>query len=156
MKIYIGSDHAGYAMKEELKEFLEDLEHDVEDCGAYTFDPNDDYPDFIEKVAQQVSTEAGKGLQNKVFGIILGSSGEGEAMDANRFPHVRALEYYGGNLEIVKLGREHNDANILSLGARFVPIEEAKQAVEIFIETNFSAEIRHQRRIDKIDDENHE
>ena len=156
MKIYIGSDHAGYAMKEGLKEFLEDLEHDVEDCGAYTFDPNDDYPDFIEKVAQQVSTEAGKGLQNKVFGIILGSSGEGEAMDANRFPHVRALEYYGGNLEIVKLGREHNDANILSLGARFVPIEEAKQAVEIFIETNFSAEIRHQRRIDKIDDENHE
>jgi ribose 5-phosphate isomerase B len=83
----------------------------------------------------------------------LGGSGEGEAISANKIDGIRATEYYGGNLEIVKLGREHNNANILSLGARFINEEEAKEAVKLFIETQFSGDERHLRRINKIDSE---
>ena len=145
MKIYIGSDHAGFEMKNKLIEFLRGMKYEVEDKGAFTFDPNDDYPDFISKVAKAVSENP----ENK--GIVLGGSGEGEAIDADRFPGVRAVVYYGKNLEIIKLSREHNDANVLSLGARFISQGEAEEAVKMWLDTPFSGEERHIRRIKKID-----
>ncbi len=143
MKIYIGSDHAGYELKEKLKTYLSDLKHEVEDCGAFTLNNDDDYPDFIQPVAEKVAQNP------ESFGIILGGSGQGEAMCANRTAGVRASVYYGGTLDMIKVTREHNNANILSLGARFVTEEEAKQAVELFITAKFSEEPRHTRRIIK-------
>lgn len=145
MQIYIGSDHAGYELKEKLKIFLSHLKYEVEDKGAFSLEPTDDYPDFIIPVAEAVAKDEDS------FGIILGGSGEGEQISANKVDGVRAIEYYGGNLEIVKLGREHNDANILSLGARFINEEEVKEAVKLFLETKFSGDERHIRRINKIE-----
>ena len=133
-------------MKEHLKNFLTHMGYEVVDHGAYELSPMDDYPDFIEPVARIISENPDE------RGIILGGSGQGEAMDANRFAHVRAIEYYGGNPEIVILGRQHNDANILSLGARFISDEEAQEAIMLFLGTAFSGAEHHQRRIDKIDD----
>lgn len=144
MKIYIGTDHAGYELKEKLKIYLGELGHEVEDKGAMIFTLDDDYPDFIQPVANAVSNDP----QN--FGIIFGASGQGEAMCANKTPGIRCAEYYGGNLEIIKLAREHNDANILSIGARFVSLDKAKEAVKLFLETPFSNEERHARRIKKM------
>ncbi|HLP86542.1 MAG TPA: RpiB/LacA/LacB family sugar-phosphate isomerase [Candidatus Paceibacterota bacterium] len=145
--IYIGSDHAGYELKEKIKQFLVDSGYEVEDKGAFNIDVNDDYPDFIVPVAKAVASNKGS------FGIILGGSGEGEQISANKIDDIRAIEYYGGNLEIVKLGREHNNANILSLGARFIEENEAKEAVKIFLETEFKGDERHVRRINKINEE---
>lgn len=147
MKIYIGSDHAGFELKEKLKKYLESLSIEVIDKGAFSFDINDDYPEFIVPVAEAVVKD------NQSLGVILGGSGEGEQISANKVAGIRAVEYYGGNLEIVKLGREHNDANILSLGARFVNENEAKEAVKLFIDTQFSNEERHIRRINMISKE---
>ncbi len=148
MKIFIGSDHAGYELKEKLKTYIiKELGLELEDKGAFSFEPMDDYPDFIIPVAEAVSSS------HESLGIILGGSGEGEQISANKIEGVRAIEYYGGNLEIVKLGREHNDANILSLGARFINEDEAKKAVSLFINTQFTNEERHIRRINKIDEE---
>ncbi len=151
MKIYIGADHAGYELKEKIKAYLSslDLGYEVIDKGAFSFDPNDDYPDFVTPVAKAVAE--GPELVEGRMGIILGGSGEGEAMDANRIEGVRACEFYGGNLDVVKVSREHNDANILSLGARFVSEDEAKQAVDVFLNTKFSGDERHIRRIEKFD-----
>ena len=148
MKIYIGSDHAGFELKEKLKKYLESLSIEVIDKGAFSLDVNDDYPDFIVPVAEAVVKD------NESLGVILGGSGEGEQISANKTPGIRAVEYYGGNLEIVKLGREHNNANILSLGARFVNEDEARDAVKLFIDTPFSNEERHIRRINKIENSN--
>ena len=106
----------------------------------------DDYPEFIKKAAKAVS-EATDGSR----AIVLGGSGQGEDMVADKFPNVRSAEYYGGNLEIIKLSREHNDANVLSLGARFLSLDEAKEAVKLWLETSFSDEERHKRRIDQIE-----
>ena len=145
--IYIGSDHAGYQMKEKLKIFLKESGYEVSDKGAYKLDNEDDYPDFIIPVAEAVATNTNN------IGIILGGSGEGEAISANKIDGIRAIEYYGGDPKIVKVGREHNNANILSLGARFVNEEEAEEAVRLFLETKFKGEERHTRRINKIDKE---
>lgn len=144
MNIYIGSDHAGYELKEKLKIYLKDLGYTVTDKGAFKLDNEDDYPDFIIPVAEAVA------LEPLSFGIILGGSGQGEAISANKIDGIRAIEYYGGDPEIIKLGREHNDANILSLGARFVNEEDAKEAVNLFLNTKFSEEKRHIRRINEI------
>ncbi|MFH0804070.1 MAG: RpiB/LacA/LacB family sugar-phosphate isomerase [Candidatus Zambryskibacteria bacterium] len=156
MKIFFAADHAGFEMKNALIEYVKGLEFEVEDCGAYELNPNDDYPEFIKKAAQAVS-EAPEGRR----AIVLGGSGQGEAIVANKFPNVRAVEYYGpasaeasagkGNLEVVKLSREHNNANVLSLGARFLSLDEAKEAVKLWLETSFSDEERHKRRISKIE-----
>lgn len=143
-KVYIGSDHAGYNLKEKLRVYLSDLGYEVEDKGAFSFDPNDDYPDFIKPVAIAVVNDKNS------FGIILGGSGEGEQMVANKVDGIRAAEYYGGDLDIVRLAREHNNANILSLGARFLNEEQARNALKIFLETPFSREVRHERRINKM------
>ena len=144
MKLYFGTDHAGFELKEKLKEYVSTLGHEVEDMGAFEYEAEDDYPDFVMPVARAVAAEP------ESFGIVLGGSGEGEAMCANRVQGVRAAVYYG-NMQIVKLAREHNNANILSLGARFLNEDEAKLAVETFITTDFTQEERHVRRIAKLD-----
>ncbi|MEK9166264.1 MAG: RpiB/LacA/LacB family sugar-phosphate isomerase [Patescibacteria group bacterium] len=146
MKIYLASDHAGFELKEALKKYLTELGYGGEDKGAYSLNSEDDYPDFIRPVVEAVAADP-----EHVRGIVLGGSGQGEAMIANRYKGVRAAVYYGGQLEIVKLSREHNDANILSLGARFISEYEAKEAVKLWLETPFLGEVRHMRRIEKID-----
>ncbi|PIT92656.1 MAG: ribose-5-phosphate isomerase [Candidatus Harrisonbacteria bacterium CG10_big_fil_rev_8_21_14_0_10_42_17] len=146
MTIFLGTDHAGFKLKEVLKEYLSKKGYDVQDLGATTFNESDDYPDFIFPVAKKVAEDP---RNNR--GIILGGSGQGEAMCANRVKDVRAAVYYGFNSDIVKLAREHNDANVLSLGARFLNESEAQEAVELFLRTGFSAEDRHGRRIRKLD-----
>ena len=145
MRIYIGTDHAGFELKENLVPFLRSHGHTVEDVGAHSFDALDDYPDFIRLVAEKVASDLGS------RGIILGGSGQGEAMCANRIKGVRAAVYYGGPFDIVVLSREHNDANILSLGARFVEVEEAREVVRVWLEIAFSGEEKHARRIAKLD-----
>ena len=145
MKIFIGGDHAGFELKRILFEYLEDLGHDVRDCGAKKFNPIDDYPDFIVPVAREVSHDPAR-----LRGIIIGGSGQGEAMCANKVYGCRAAVYYGGNKDIVRLSREHNDANILSLGARVINPEEAKTVVKLWLDTKFSGEERHKRRILKM------
>lgn len=146
MRIYIGTDHAGFELKESLVRFLRGLGHEVEDMGAHSFEALDDYPDFIHSVAVAVVSD------KESRGIILGGSGQGEAMCANRVKGARAAVYYGGAVDIVVLSREHNDANILSLGARFIEEEEAKEVVRVWLETPFSGEEKHARRIKKLDD----
>ncbi len=146
MKIYLASDHAGFELKEALKKYLTELGYGGEDKGAYSLNSEDDYPDFIRPVVEAVAADP-----EHVRGIVLGGSGQGEAMIANRYKGVRAAVYYGGQLEIVKLSREHNNANILSLGARFISEYEAKEAVKLWLETPFLGEVRHMRRIEKID-----
>ena len=144
MRIVVASDHAGFELKNALVPMLKLLGHEVEDMGPDSFDSEDDYPDFIVPLAKVVADE-------QTLGIIIGGSGQGEAIAANRIQGVRAAVYYGGPLEIVTLAREHNDANVLSLGARFVTGGEAEEAVRTFISTEFSGEERHARRIRKID-----
>lgn len=146
MKVYFASDHAGFKLKNELLEYVKTLGHEVMDKGASTYDAEDDYPDHISLAAREVSAD------RNARAIVLGGSGQGEAIVANRFPNVRAALYYGGNPEIVKLSRDHNDANILSLGARFVSGDEAKDAVRMWLETKFSGDERHVRRIKKIEE----
>lgn len=145
MTIYLGTDHAGFVLKEKVKAFLENAGYTVGDMGAYTEDPNDDYPDFITAAAQAVTNDLIRGVDSK--GIIFGGSGQGEAMAANRVDGVRAAVYYGGPKDIITLSRQHNDANMLSLGARFVSEEDALAAVKLWLETPFSNEERHKRRI---------
>lgn len=143
--IFLASDHRGYNLKEKIKSWLSEWGHEYEDMGAFELNPEDDYPDFISKAAEKVSADP-----DNSKGIILGGSGQGEAIVANRYPNVRAAVYYGLNEEIIKLSREHNDANILSLGASFVDEETAKKAIELWLGTEFSSDERHQRRIEKI------
>lgn len=146
-KIFLGTDHAGFEMKESLKTYLtKELGYEVEDMGNAVYDEQDDYPDFIRQVADAVAENP---EQNR--GIILGASGQGEAMTANRFKGVRAALVYSCNEAIVQLSREHNNANVLSLGARFLTDWEVKHLVKIWLETKFTNEERHKRRISKID-----
>ena len=162
MKIYIASDHTGFELKEELKKYLSELglDYEVVDKGNFILDNEDDYPDFIREVALAVANDP-----EHSRGVILGGTGQGEAMCANRTKGARAIVFYGEKLpinkidikgnestdsfEIVKLSRMHNDANIISIGARFVTIDEAKFAIELFLSTKFSGEERHIRRINK-------
>lgn len=145
MKIYIGSDHAGFEMKRELISFLSGLPHESYDCGPFEYNHDDDYPDFVSLVAEKVSEDPSS------KGIIIGYSGQGEAMVANRFPKVRCAVFYGGPKHVLTLSREHNDANVLSLGSNFLTIQEAKRAVELWLHTEFSGDERHIRRIEKIE-----
>lgn len=159
MKVYFASDHAGFNLKNALIEHVRTLGYDVEDLGAKELDTEDDYPDFVTECANKVAEEP----ENR--GIILGGSGQGEAMCANRVKGARAAVFYGpmrvtealekeggqseDGFDGVRLARRHNDANILSIGARFVGAREADEAVRIFLETEFSNSERHQRRIGK-------
>ncbi|MBU2109392.1 RpiB/LacA/LacB family sugar-phosphate isomerase [Patescibacteria group bacterium] len=145
MKIFLGTDHAGFKLKEKLKAYLIELGYEIQDMGNFIYDKQDDYPDFIPLVAGKVAEDP-----EHSRGIVLGGSGQGEAMVANRIKGVRAAVVYNYNEDIVKLSREHNDANILSLGARFLSEEEAKKIVKLWLETPFSNEERHKRRICKL------
>jgi ribose 5-phosphate isomerase B len=145
MKVYIASDHAGFELKAHLAVYLEENGIGVEDMGPYEKDPTDDYPDWISKVAEEVSKDP-----KFARGIVIGFSGQGEAMVANKFKGIRAGVYYGGPEEVITLLREHNDCNVLSLGAKFVTPEQAEKVVNMWIETQFSDDSRHKRRIDKM------
>lgn len=145
MKIYIGSDHAGFEMKRDLIAYLSTLPYESFDCGPSEYNQDDDYPDYISKVAEEVSKDS------NAKGIVIGFSGQGEAIVANRFSNVRCAVYYGGSKHILTLSREHNDANILSIGAHFVTSQEAKQALTLWLDTKFSGDERHIRRIKKIE-----
>ncbi len=147
MKIYIAADHAGYDLKFFLKEYLNKLNYDIEDCGAHILDPTDDYPDFIIPAAQKVANN------DHSRGIVIGGSGQGEAIAANRIKGIRAVVYYDGPLDIVKLSRTHNNANILSLGARFITNIKAAEIVKIWLEEPFEGG-RHKVRISKLDKNN--
>jgi ribose 5-phosphate isomerase B len=147
--IYLAADHAGFELKETIKALLLRQGHEVEDKGAYSLNPDDDYPDFVRPVAEKVALLQDQG-ENDVFGIVLGGSGQGEAIVANRIKGIRAAVYYGGSLDIVKLSRQHNNANILSLGARFLTKDQAIGAVRVWLETLFEGG-RHERRIKKIE-----
>ena len=144
MKIYLASDHAGFELKQFLGEHLFQLGFSVEDCGVHEMNPSDDYPDFIIPAAQKVAGDS------NAKGIIMGGSGQGEAIAANRVKGVRAVVYYDGPIEVVKLSRSHNNANILSFGARFITPEKAAEAVDLWLKEPFEGG-RHKIRIDKLD-----
>lgn len=157
MIIYFATDHASFRLKNILLAYVRDeLGYTVEDCGAYEENPEDDYPDFVAKAAQAVSENP-----TNRRAIVLGASGQGEAMCANRFPYVRAAVYYGVpakmqidadgvELDMIASTRSHNDANVLSLGARFLEEAEAQKVVTTWLNTPFSGEERHVRRIQKL------
>ncbi len=152
MKIFIGADHAGYGLKDRIIADLTDAGYEVVDKGAFEFNEGDDYPDFVIPVATEVSQHP-----NEVKGIVIGGSGQGEAICANKFRDVRAVVWYGkgsllasDTMTVIELSREHNDANILSIGARFVTEEETLDAVHRWLSTPFSNDERHVRRIEQV------
>ena len=144
VKIYIGGDHAGFFLKEKIKKYLVKKKYEVEDLGPFKYNSNDDYPDFVIPVAKKVAKEKNS------RGIVIGGSGQGEAIAANKIKGIIAVVYYGGNENIIKLSRQHNNSNILSLGARFVKEKEAKRAIDIWLKTKFDGG-RHSRRLKKIE-----
>ena len=139
MRIHIGSDHAGLEFKNRIVEHLKNKGHDVVDHGPHTFDPLDDYPVFCIPAAEAVAKEPGS------FGIVLGGSGNGEQMVANKVIGVRAALVW--SKEIAKLAREHNDANVISLGGRMHDEAFCLELVDTFLATPFSGDERHVRRI---------
>jgi ribose 5-phosphate isomerase B len=141
MKIAIGSDHAGYQYKEKIRAFLESLGHPVTDFGTHS-EESVDYPVFIRPVAEAVARREFE------RGIVLGGSGNGEAIVANRVKGIRCAVCW--NEESARLGRQHNDANMISLGQRMISIETAYNIVKIWLETPFEGG-RHQHRIELID-----
>lgn len=145
--IYLATDHAGFTCKETVKNYLLSKEYNIIDCGADTYEEGDDYPDYISRAAKEVSRD------KNARGIIFGGSGEGEAIVANRFPHVRATVCYGGTqaIDIAKISRMHNDSNIISIGARYIDQNELLLVIQAWLDTEFSGDERHMRRIDKID-----
>ena len=145
MTIYLATDHAGFELKEDIKEMLVRDGRSVSDMGAYSFDASDDYNEFVGAVALRVQQDSDS------RGIIFGGSGQGEAMQANRVKGVRAAVFYGGSFDIVRLSREHNNANVLSIGARFVDKQQAKDAVRQWLEIPFTDQERHARRNKKLD-----
>lgn len=158
--VYLATDHTGLDLKNKVKDFLIEKGYQVEDCGVYQLDPNDDYPDFISKAAEKVSKKPDE------VAIIFGGSGQGEAMVANKYPNVRCALFYSkaapveaadisgrqsdDPFEILRLTRQHNHANVLSIGVRFLKEEDVLKAVLIWLETSFSEEERHVRRVEKI------
>src|SRR3990167_1538161 len=144
MKIYIAADHAGFHLKKQLIQYLKVKDFEVEDCGAYELDEADDYPDFIIPCAQKVSSDP------KSVGIVIGGSGQGEAICANKVKGIRAAIYNGGDAKMIgRLAKEHNNANILSLGARLISADDAKKTVTAWLDAEFEGG-RHIKRLDKI------
>lgn len=144
MRIAIGSDHAGFRYKESIKQFLQELDHTVTDFGTFAEEPPVDYPLFIRPVAEAVA----RGDSDR--GIVLGGSGNGEAMAANRIKKVRCALCW--NEEVARLARQHNDSNVLSLGERVITLETALEIVRVWLETPFEGG-RHVRRIQQLDAE---
>jgi len=141
-KIFIASDHAGFELKNNLKDYLESLTFNIEDLGNSEFDPNDDYPDFVTLAAKKVAENPDS------FGIVIGGSGQGEAMVANKIKNVRAAVVY--DEYSARMSKTDNDANVASLGARTINLEKAKELIKIWLETPFSNEEHHKRRVEKI------
>lgn len=145
MKIHLAADHAGFALKEKLKQWLLEQKYQIEDHGALSYSDGDDYPDYMRPAAEALAKNP-----EEERAIIIGGSGQGEAMVANRVKGVRCAVYYGGNnMDIVKLSREHNNANALAIGARFVKDEEALAVIQLWLTTPFPGDERHVRRIGK-------
>ena len=160
MKVYLATDHTGFELKNFLKEKLTNDGYEVEDCGAFSYDANDDYPDFIKVAAKKVSENPNDRA------IIMGGSGQGENIVANKFKNVRCAVFYSASIpkeaadisgrmsddpyEIVKLTRLHNNSNVLSLGIRFLTKDEAYRATTIFLTTETDSTERHVRRVNKI------
>ncbi len=160
MKVYFASDHAGFELKSTLIEYVKSLGYEAEDVGAHEYSADDDYPDFVKPCAGKVAAD------KTSRGIVIGGTGQGEMMCANKVSGIRAALFYGSVVakhevdidgrtstdphEIVHLARLHNDANVLALSSRFLDVEEAKKAMEVFLDTPFSGEERHVRRIGKL------
>ena len=144
MRVHLGSDHAGYELKEALKVRLSELGHEPIDHGPEEFVPTDDYPPYVLRAAQAVSVEAGS------LGVVIGGSGNGEAIAANKVAGVRCALAW--STETAQLGRQHNDANVVSVGARMHGLDTAVAFVESFLATDYSGDPRHTRRIDMITD----
>jgi ribose 5-phosphate isomerase B len=141
MRVYLGSDHAGFELKEQVADVLRDLGHDVVDIGPYT-DESVDYPDYAERVARAVASGEAP------FGVLICGTGIGMAIAANKVPGIRAVQ--ASDPEMAKMARMHNNANILTLPGRYIDKERAAEVLSVFLSTPFEGG-RHQRRIDKID-----
>lgn len=141
--IYLGADHAGFNLKEEIKKYLTELGYEYEDLGNTKLDPTDDYPDFALPVAKKVAQTGGQG-------ILFCATGIGMVIVANRVQGVRAALCWDDFT--AKESREHNDANVLCLGGRLLDLETAKKIVKIWLETEFTGEERHVRRLGKIEE----
>jgi ribose 5-phosphate isomerase B len=139
VRVYLGSDHAGYELKQRLVEHVTALGHEAVDCGPPAYDAEDDYPPYVLLAASRVAADPGSA------GIVLGGSGNGEAIAANKVRGVRCALAFSA--DTARLGREHNDANVLSLGARMYDETTALRFAEIFLSTDFSGEERHVRRL---------
>jgi ribose 5-phosphate isomerase B len=163
--IYCASDHAGFELKQKLVSFLTGLGHSVVDCGPEVYVETDDYPLYVQSAARKVAQDRQANIES--FGIILGASGQGEAIAVNRIPHIRSVVYYGEpctahvqidadghELSLLQSTRLHNNANILSLGAKFLTQQQAEEAVVVWLNTPFSGEERHVRRLAEIEDNN--
>jgi ribose 5-phosphate isomerase B len=142
MRVHLAADHAGYELKTHLVEHLEAAGHDVVDHGAHTYDAQDDYPSFCFAAGEAVVAEPGS------LGVVIGGSGNGEQIAANKVDGVRAALAW--NLETARLGRQHNDANVVAVGARQHSVDEAVELVDAFLAEPFSGDARHQRRIDQL------
>jgi ribose 5-phosphate isomerase B len=144
MRLHIAADHAGYDLKQHLVQHLITAGHEVIDHGAHELDPLDDYPSFCISAGEAVVAEPGS------LGIVIGGSGNGEQIAANKVAGVRAVLAW--SLETARLGRQHNDANVIAIGGRMHSQEEATEFVEAFVGEPFSGDERHQRRIDQLAD----
>jgi ribose 5-phosphate isomerase B len=144
LRIYLGSDHAGFELKQQLVEHLKSLGHDPVDCGPHSYDADDDYPPYVLLAATRTAGDPDSA------GVVLGGSGNGEAIAANKVRGVRCALAFSD--DTARLAREHNDANVLSLGARMYDAESAQRFLEIFLSTAFTGEARHKRRIRMLSD----
>ncbi|EHI12670.1 ribose-5-phosphate isomerase [Mycolicibacterium thermoresistibile] len=140
MRVYLGADHAGFELKQKIIEHLRENGHEPVDCGAYTYDADDDYPPFCIAAAERTVADPGS------LGIVLGGSGNGEQIAANKVPGARCALAW--SVETAKLAREHNNAQLIGIGGRMHTVEEALAIVDAFLSTPWSEAERHQRRID--------
>ncbi len=156
MKIFFAGDHAGFEMKKELVEFVRSLGHTVEDLGPFSYVDGDDYPDFVIPLAHLVAEKGGMAERGEkgeeIRGIVVAGSGQGEIIAMNRVRGARAALFCPCNLELIKASRDHNDSNIFAIGARFCSLDDAKKGITVWLETPFSGEERHIRRLKKIDE----
>ena len=153
MKLYTATDHGGFEYKEKIKAWLEEEGYDVKDFGAFEHDPDDDFTDFVIPLAKQVAKDWENG--DETFGIILGRSGNGELIAANKVKGIRAI--LATSPALAKTAREHNNANIISLGADHISFDGTKAAIKMFINTDFLNKERYIRRIEateKLENEN--
>ena len=152
MKIIIASDHAGFELKNHIISSLKEQSIDVLDMGPDSYNENDDYTDYIKKVGQYISENNNP---EEYRGIVIGGSGQGENICANKYKNVRSILIYGNDIElntkIAKLSRQHNNANVISFGARFIENEKAWEVLQTWLNTNFSNEERHVRRLSKLE-----